>query len=123
MRGMVWALALLGGAQAATSVTTTEANLRRVPNGAVLRVIPGNTLLTVACSGSWCRTSYGGRGGYVSRSLLRPLTRSAPLSGVFYATCADMRARGAAPARLGHVGYRLGLDSNQNGLACDRGDR
>ncbi|PNY81282.1 excalibur calcium-binding domain-containing protein [Deinococcus koreensis] len=126
----VLALALVGGtwlgsAQAATAYTRVESNLRRVaaPNGLVVGVVPGGTLLTVACSGQWCRTSYQGRGGYVARTLLTPFTRSAPLSGVFYASCRAMRAANKAPIRLGREGYRVGLDSNSNGVACDQGDR
>src|SRR6476646_11046663 len=57
-------LALLGlgtgMADAATAYTNTGANLRRSPttDAPVLRVVPGGTLLTVACVGQWCRTSY-----------------------------------------------------------------
>lgn len=118
-------LGMLGGAQAATAYTTADANLRRQPavTGAVLRVVPRDTLLIVACTGEWCRTSYRGRGGYVSRSLLRAFTNSAPVSGVFYASCGVMRSQGKAPLKIGQIGYRTGLDSNRNGVACDQGDR
>lgn len=119
------ALSLAGGAHAATGTTTVDANLRRTPaqSSLVLRVVPRGTLLTIACAGQWCRTSFGGRGGYVLRAQIRPLTRSAPLSGTFYASCAAVRAAGKAPLRLGAPGYRTGLDSNGNGVACDQGDR
>ncbi|PTA68818.1 excalibur calcium-binding domain-containing protein [Deinococcus arcticus] len=122
------ALALLGAAQAASAVTTTTANLRRAPSlsGAVVAVVPQGRLLTVACQGDWCRTTYQGRGGYMARSLLRPVTSSAPLSGEgtrFFATCQAMRQAGAAPLRIGTPGYRVGLDRNRNGLACDAGER
>ncbi|WP_309573340.1 excalibur calcium-binding domain-containing protein [Deinococcus sp.] len=122
-------LALLGlgagMADAATAYTTTATNLRRTPaaQGRVLNVVPSGTLLTIACAGEWCRTSYRGQGGYVSRSLLKSFTRSAPVSGVFYASCAIMRAQGRAPVKIGKTGYRIGLDSNRNGVACDQGDR
>lgn len=122
------AAALTGAAEAATSITTTTVNLRRLPamSGAVIGVVPANTLLTVACRGEWCRTTYQGRGGYIARTLLRPVTRSAPLSGEgvrFYASCAAARAAGVAPLRLGHPGYRSALDTNRNGLACDSSER
>lgn len=115
----------MGLADAATAYTTTATNLRRTASlqGRVLDTVPGNTLLTVACSGQWCRTSYGGQGGYVSRSLLKSFTRSAPVSGVFYASCGALRAQGKAPIRIGQPGYRVGLDSGRNGVACDAGDR
>ncbi len=121
-------LGLLGLADAATATTTANANLRRLPSpqGQVLRVVPGNTLLTVACTEDWCRTTYQGRGGYLARSLLRPTSKSSALTGtgtVYYASCAALRAAGAAPIRLGKPGYRTGLDSNRNSVACDRGDR
>lgn len=119
---------LLGLAEAATATTTTAANLRRTPalNGQIVRTVPGGTLLTVACAGEWCRTTYQGRGGYVARSLMRPVSGSAALTGpgnVYYASCAALRAAGSMPIRVGKPGYRTGLDSNRNGVACDRGDR
>lgn len=119
--GSAW----LGTAQAATAYTTVDSNLRRVGSagGLVVGVVPQGTLLTVACAGQWCRTTYRGRGGYIYRPQLRSFTRSAPLSGVFYASCQAMRAAGKAPLRLGREGYRVGLDSNSNGQACDPGDR
>ena len=127
MRTAALSLACLTTAQAATAVTTTQTNLRRLPttSGAVMKVVPGNTLLTVACQGSWCRTSYQGRGGYVARALTRPLVGSAPLSGrgsKFYLSCAAMRAAGVAPLKLGKPGFRTALDLNGNGLACERGE-
>ena len=127
MRIAALSLACLATAQAASAVTTAPANLRRQPSasGAVLRVVPGNTVITVACQGDWCRTSYQGRGGYVARSLTKPLVASAPLSGKgtrFYRSCAAMRAAGVAPLRLGQPGFRTALDRNGNGLDCERGE-
>ena len=122
LRSAVLALALLGTAQAATAVTTSAVNLRRSPGGVVLHAIPSGTLLTVACQrNGWCRTSHRGRGGYVATPYIRVLTRSAPLSGRgvrFYATCAQMRAAGAAPIRVGKPGYRAALDRDGDGWAC-----
>lgn len=115
------ALALLGTAHAATAVTTSAVNLRRSPGGAVITAVPGGTLLIVACKKDWCRTSYQGRGGYIASPYLRPLTKSAPLGGKgvkFYASCAAMRAAGAAPVRVGKPGYRTGLDRDGDGWAC-----
>ncbi|MFD1731834.1 hypothetical protein ACFSC4_13390 [Deinococcus malanensis] len=62
LKVLALAAALTGAAQAATSVTTTTVNLRRLPamSGPVVGVVPANTLLTVACRGDWCRTSYQG---------------------------------------------------------------
>ncbi|MFC4453036.1 excalibur calcium-binding domain-containing protein [Deinococcus sonorensis] len=127
LRTLALAVASLATAQAATAITTTSLNLHRQPalSGPVIQVIPAQTLLTVACSGNWCRTSYRGHGGYVARSLMRPLTRSAPLSGrgvVYFRSCTAARAAGAAPLRLAHPGYRTGLDRNHNGVACEQGE-
>lgn len=121
---------LLGLADAATATTTANANLRRTPslNGPVLRTVPQNTLLTVACTGEWCRTTYQGRGGYIARSLMRPVSKSVSLLAPapqrpYYTSCAALRAARGAPIRAGQPGYRLGLDSNRNNVACDQGDR
>lgn len=127
MRILALSAACLTTAQAASAVTTAQANLRRHPStsGAVLRVVPTNTVITVACRGNWCRTSYQGRGGYVARSLTRSLVASAPLSGRgtrFYRSCAAMRAAGVAPLKLGQPGFRTALDRNGNGLDCERGE-
>ena len=127
IRLLALSMAFTASAQAATAVTTSAANLLRQPalGGVVLRVVPRNTLLIVACSGSWCRTTYQDRGGYVARSMTRPVTASAPLSGrgsVFYRSCRAMRAAGKAPLSLGQLGYRTSLDRDHNGLACERGE-
>lgn len=118
---------LLGLSEAATAITTTSVNLRRLPTteARVLGVVPGNTLLLVACRGEWCRTTHRGQAGYVAQSVLRPVTGSARLAGqgtVYYRSCTAMRAAGAAPIRLGRPGYRTGLDRNHNSVACDNGD-
>jgi cell wall-associated NlpC family hydrolase len=39
--------------------------------------------------------------------------------GVYYATCADAVAAGVTPIKKGSPGYRLALDTNGNGLACE----
>lgn len=121
---------LLGLADAATATTTAAASLHRTPaqNGQIIRTVPGGTLLTVACTGDWCRTTYQGRGGYIARSLMRPISRSAALTEPApqkpsYASCAALRAAKVAPIKSGQPGYRFGLDSNRNGVACDKGDR
>jgi LPXTG-motif cell wall-anchored protein len=40
---------------------------------------------------------------------------------VQYASCAEARAAGAAPMRVGEPGYRLGLDRDGDGVACEDG--
>jgi len=131
MRNLVKVLALsaacLATAQAATSVTTSAATLHRLPStsGRVLGTVPARTLLITACQGSWCRTTYQNTSGYVARSLTRPVTASAPLGGKgtrFYLNCARVRAAGKAPLKLGEVGYRVALDRDHNGLACEQGE-
>jgi uncharacterized protein YraI len=126
-------LTLLGTADAATAMTTSNANLRRAPQtgAAILNVIPRNTTLILACNGDWCRTTYQGQGGYVSRALTRAITQSAPLARpqtrvtpaapgtVYYANCTAVRAAGAAPIQRGAPGYRSGLDRDNDGQACE----
>ncbi|MGW6449028.1 excalibur calcium-binding domain-containing protein [Lentzea sp. NPDC055074] len=38
---------------------------------------------------------------------------------VFYASCDDARRAGAAPLYWGQPGYRVELDENRNGIACE----
>jgi hypothetical protein len=42
---------------------------------------------------------------------------------VFYATCAQARAAGAAPLRAGQPGYRIELDRDGDGLACEKKEK
>ncbi len=42
-----------------------------------------------------------------------------PGSGVYYANCTAARAAGAAPLHLGEPGYRLALDRDKDGIACE----
>ncbi|SDH23002.1 Excalibur calcium-binding domain-containing protein [Lentzea fradiae] len=48
----------------------------------------------------------------------RPTTAPKP-PPVFYATCDDARRAGAAPLFWGQPGYRVELDQNRNGIACE----
>ncbi|RSS66115.1 hypothetical protein EF918_29845 [Streptomyces sp. WAC06614] len=41
-------------------------------------------------------------------------------AGVYYKTCADARAAGAAPIRRGQPGYGKHLDRDNDGIACDK---
>lgn len=43
------------------------------------------------------------------------------LAPVRYETCAEAAAAGAAPIRLGEPGYRLSLDADKDGVACETG--
>jgi beta-N-acetylhexosaminidase len=38
---------------------------------------------------------------------------------VYYANCDQARAAGAAPIQRGEPGYRLGLDRDHDGIACE----
>lgn len=48
----------------------------------------------------------------------RPTTAPKP-PPVFFATCDDARRAGAAPLFWGQPGYRVELDPNRNGIACE----
>ena len=57
-----------------------------------------------------------------------PNCRSAPTTttpgtttgtGTYYANCHDAYAAGAAPILRGEPGYRSGLDSDNDGIACE----
>lgn len=48
----------------------------------------------------------------------KPTTTTRP-KPVFYATCEDAWRAGAAPLYWGQPGYRIELDGNRNGIACE----
>ncbi|WP_434451647.1 excalibur calcium-binding domain-containing protein [Lentzea sp. E54] len=48
----------------------------------------------------------------------KPTTQPRPRP-VFYSTCDDARRAGAAPLYWGQPGYRVELDPNRNGIACE----
>ena len=50
-----------------------------------------------------------------------PKTTTAPqtTSSVYYQNCAQASKAGAAPITIGQPGYRIELDSNGNGIACE----
>jgi endonuclease YncB( thermonuclease family) len=45
--------------------------------------------------------------------------KAAPTSAAYYRSCAEARARGAAPLHRGAPGYRPELDGDRDGLACE----
>lgn len=47
-----------------------------------------------------------------------PLVPQVP-SSVYYGSCAEARAAGAAPLHVGEPGYRSGLDRDGDGVACE----
>ena len=50
----------------------------------------------------------------------KPTTTTPPKpKPVFYATCDDAKRAGAAPLYWGQPGYRIELDDNRNGVACE----
>lgn len=49
---------------------------------------------------------------------LVPLVPQIP-SSAYYGSCAEARAAGAAPLRVGEPGYRPGLDRDGDGVACE----
>ncbi len=41
-------------------------------------------------------------------------------SSVYFKSCAEAKAAGAAPMRRGQPGYREALDRDKDGIACDK---
>jgi len=39
---------------------------------------------------------------------------------VYFKNCTDAKAAGAAPMHIGEPGYRVGLDRDRDGTACDK---
>ena len=48
-----------------------------------------------------------------------PAQQAPAQSDVYYKNCAEARAAGAAPLHRGEPGYRPGLDSDGDGVACE----
>lgn len=58
--------------------------------------------------------------GSCGSSAATATTTAAPTTtAVFYKTCEEARAAGAAPLRRGQPGYRVQLDNNGDGVACE----
>ena len=57
----------------------------------------------------------------VPRSTAPPTTKppTTQPAGVYYASCSEAKAAGAAPHRRGDPGYRSGLDRDGDGVACE----
>ncbi|SEI66195.1 SH3 domain-containing protein [Deinococcus reticulitermitis] len=133
MRKLILLLTLgaSSSAYAATFTTTANLTLRSGPSASAkkLGVIPQSTQLTMACSGSWCRTTYQGQSGYVAKAytkavsttttLLAPALPTQKSRNVYYANCTAARAAGAAPIYAGEPGYRSRLDRDNDGVACE----
>ncbi|WP_428982359.1 excalibur calcium-binding domain-containing protein [Paenarthrobacter aromaticivorans] len=49
-----------------------------------------------------------------------PPVAPVPPVDAYYANCAVAKAAGAAPLYAGHAGFRLGLDGDKDGIACER---
>jgi hypothetical protein len=54
----------------------------------------------------------------VTSPLPKPTTQSS--RDVYFSSCREAREAGAAPMREGQLGYRLGLDGDRDGIACER---
>ncbi|MEF3304284.1 excalibur calcium-binding domain-containing protein [Paenibacillus sp. GYB003] len=48
-----------------------------------------------------------------------PEASEKPSESVYYASCSDAKAAGAAPLHAGDPGYRAGLDRDGDGVACE----
>jgi Excalibur calcium-binding domain/Protein of unknown function (DUF2510) len=46
-------------------------------------------------------------------------TKTAQAASVYFNSCAEARAAGAAPLKRGDPGYRAGLDRDNDGIACE----
>ncbi len=53
-----------------------------------------------------------------SATTTEPLEAAGRAAG-YYKNCAEAREAGVAPLRLGQPGYRVGLDRNRDGVACE----
>lgn len=60
-----------------------------------------------------------GGGVVLLASGARALEVMSPISGVYYASCRDALLDGASSIRRGEPGYRLPLDADHDGVACE----
>ncbi|MET3804633.1 cell wall-associated NlpC family hydrolase [Nakamurella sp. UYEF19] len=61
-------------------------------------------------------------GGSTPAPVVKPVAKPAPVVKpvtVYYASCAEAELAGVIPIRKGSPGYRIGLDTNRNGIACE----
>lgn len=121
------------------ATTTTNANLRSGPSASakVLTIIPKSTVITVGPCTDWCPTAFGGKKGYVSKTILAlkappvpALPVTTPSSGTYTnvngqqiqrPVMADTRPEGAsAQCRDGSYSFsanRRGTCSHHGGVA------
>lgn len=82
--------------------------------------------------GIWSVENYAREDGYHSEAVNEPKKGSSrPMENtvrtpaaddgktVYYASCKEARAAGAAPIRKGEPGYRVEMDGDQDGIACE----
>lgn len=60
-----------------------------------------------------------GGGGRAQKRGRVPQRLTGGAESAYYPNCAAARAAGAAPLRVGDPGYRLGLDRDRDGIACE----
>ncbi|QAY71871.1 DUF1524 domain-containing protein [Xylanimonas protaetiae] len=99
-------------------VTTAERDaMIRVLSGCPDEPLPdGVKVSTTSSSGS-----SSGSGTIAAPPVTVPDHNSStePEAPVYYANCSDVRAAGAAPLYSGDPGYRLAMDRDKDGIACE----
>lgn len=68
----------------------------------------------LALTGTLSLATFGG-----AWLLASPPHRPRAAAEVFYAGCSEARAAGAAPLLRGQPGYRIGMDGDGDGIACE----
>jgi hypothetical protein len=89
----------------------------RVPTGGLTLAAPGGSS---PVSDAAAQPGPAPAGRPAAAPAARPTsTKAGSATGPYFATCAAARAAGAAPLGAGEPGYRLTLDRDRDGVACE----
>ena len=112
--------------QTAPPVTQTAPPVTPTATAApVVKTVTATTTVTVAppaavgaSGGAAASTGPGGTSSAPAPLVGQGSGSSAPVA-VYFGSCAEARAAGAAPLHIGDVGYRPALDRDKDGVACE----
>jgi hypothetical protein len=109
---------LLRGGAGAKSPTPAVPPMTSSPSTSAL--VTTTTTTSTTSTTTTTPAGPGGTGSSTTQQNTIPLPNpSSEDSYVYFPTCAAARAAGVAPLHIGEPGYRLGLDRDKDGKACE----